>query len=330
MRVAIENIRALMAGACRAAAVPEDKIEVVVEHYLGGELRGKSSHGVAKFCFEARYFAHREDAPRVVREHGALAVVDARREIGPVSADYAVEVALRKVREYGAGIVGMINTQRYGILAPWSERIARNGFIGVVMNTSRAESTVHGGRTPFLGVNPLSFAFPTLDVPFVADMSTTLAPMGVLWEARRSGDRLPADCFVDETGQFTDDPDSAASAVVFGQHRGFAVSLLVQILTGSLFGFPMGSDVDSTWRTGYTFIALDPSFGGEDTGSADSNTKLVNAMRAAVTRDGGGLRLPGQVSTARLTHAHRAGTVDLSPAVYRRLCARSAGDFESD
>ncbi|MGH3568418.1 MAG: hypothetical protein ACRDRH_20795 [Pseudonocardia sp.] len=85
MRVAIENIRALMADACRAAAVPEDDIEVVVEHYLAGELRGKSSHGVAKSCFEPRYFAHREGVPPVVREYGALAVVDARREIGPGS-----------------------------------------------------------------------------------------------------------------------------------------------------------------------------------------------------------------------------------------------------
>ncbi|MGH3888323.1 MAG: hypothetical protein ACRDSZ_17445 [Pseudonocardiaceae bacterium] len=67
-----------------------------------------------------------------MREHGALAVVDARREFGPVSADYAVGVALRKVREYGAGIVGMINTQRYGILAPWS--------------VGRATSTGSGGH----------------------------------------------------------------------------------------------------------------------------------------------------------------------------------------
>jgi L-2-hydroxycarboxylate dehydrogenase (NAD+) len=330
MKVAIESIRALMVDVCRAADVPDDKVDFVVDHYLAGELRGRSSHGVAKFCFESRFFSHRKGAPRVVRERGALAVVDAQREIGPVSAGYAVEVAMRKAREFGAGIVGMINTQRYGILAQWSERIALNGFIGVAMNTSRAESTAHGGRTPFLGVNPLSFAFPTLDEPFVADMSTTLAPMGVLWESRRSGDRLPRDCFVDGNGYFTDDPDSATSAVVFGEHRGFAVSLLVQILTGSLFGFPMSSDVDSSWRTGYTFIALDPSFGGLVTGGAESNTKLVNAMRGAVARDGGGLRVPGQVSTARMVHARRAGTVDLAEVVYRRLCARASGDFESD
>ncbi|MFF8177729.1 Ldh family oxidoreductase [Streptomyces chartreusis] len=320
-----------MLQTCREASVPEEKSAFVVDHYLTGELRGKASHGVAKFCFESRLFPQREGSPRIVREHGALAVIDARREIGPISAAYAVDVALAKAADVGAGIVGMINTQRYGILAQWSERIAEHGLVGIAMNTSpRAEATVHGGRTPFLGVNPLSFAFPTLDEPVVADMSTTLAPMGVLWEARRSNGRLPRDCFVDSQGEFTDDPDAASSAVVFGEHRGFAVSLLVQILTGSLFGFPMGAEVDSTWTTGYTFLALDPTCGGQAEGCTESNTKLVDAMRNAVTRDGGAVRLPGQASRARAEHALHTGTVELDEAVYRRLRARAAGNFDSD
>ncbi|MEU2209744.1 hypothetical protein ABZ566_21635 [Streptomyces hygroscopicus] len=50
---------------------------------------------------------------------------------------------------------------------------------------------MHGARTPFLGVNPVSFAFPTSDGTVSADMPTTLAPTGVLWEARRSRSPLP-------------------------------------------------------------------------------------------------------------------------------------------
>ncbi|MEH6373912.1 Ldh family oxidoreductase [Streptomyces sp. KLMMK] len=326
----IRNVRALMARACGAAGVPQEKTGFVVDHYLAGELRGQPSHGVAKFCFESRFFSHRTAAPRIEREYGALAVVDAQREIGPLSAHYAVGLAVRKARALGAGVIGMINTQRYGILAQWSESMAAEGLIGIAMNTSRAEATVHGGRTPLLGVNPISFAFPTLDEPFVADMSTTLAPMGVLWEARRTGARLPHDCFVDDQGQFTDEPDKAVSAVVFGEHRGFALSLLVQVLTGSLFGFPMGSGVDDTWTTGYTFIALDPAFGGAAAGCPASNTKLLDAMKGAVTREGGPVRLPGQMSRERLARAKRAGTVELDAAVHRRLVARAEGDFESD
>ncbi|MBO4260433.1 hypothetical protein GRC12_42375 [Streptomyces griseorubiginosus] len=319
-----------MGEACRAASVPHDKSAYVVEHYLAGELQGRRAHGVAKFCFEAQFFPQREGSPQIVREHGALAVIDAHREIGPLSAAYAVEVAVGKAADFGAGIVGMINTQRYGILSQWSEQIADHGYLGIVMNTSRAEATIHGGRSPVLGVNPLSFAIPTLNEPLVADMSTTLAPMGILWEARRTGRPLPHGCFVDECGNPTDDPDAATSAVVFGEHRGFALSLLVQILTGSLFAFPMSADVDSTWSTGYTFLALDPSFGGQVAGFPERNTKLIDAMSSAVTREGTPLRLPGQVSRQRADHTLATGTVELDDAVYRRLQARAAGDFASD
>ncbi|WP_308286755.1 Ldh family oxidoreductase [Streptomyces griseorubiginosus] len=326
----IGSLRDLMGEACRAASVPHDKSAYVVEHYLAGELQGRRAHGVAKFCFEAQFFPQREGSPQIVREHGALAVIDAHREIGPLSAAYAVEVAVGKAADFGAGIVGMINTQRYGILSQWSEQIADHGYLGIVMNTSRAEATIHGGRSPVLGVNPLSFAIPTLNEPLVADMSTTLAPMGILWEARRTGRPLPHGCFVDECGNPTDDPDAATSAVVFGEHRGFALSLLVQILTGSLFAFPMSADVDSTWSTGYTFLALDPSFGGQVAGFPERNTKLIDAMSSAVTREGTPLRLPGQVSRQRADHTLATGTVELDDAVYRRLQARAAGDFASD
>jgi L-2-hydroxycarboxylate dehydrogenase (NAD+) len=330
MLVTLARLYALMVDACRAAQVPDDAAEEVVTHYLEGEARGKPSHGVAKFCFECRFFADRQGAPELVREHGALAIVDAHRELGPISARFAVDLAMDKARQHGVGIVGIINTQRYGILGPWSERIARAGFVGLAMNTSPAEATPCGGRTPVLGVNPLSIAFPTLGEPFVADMSTTLAPMGVLWEARRSGAELPGGCFVDSEGEFTTDPHTATSAVMFGEHRGFVVSLLVQILTGSLFGFPMGEDVDSVWRTGYAFLALDPSFAGTLPGAAASNASLVAAMTDALTRDGGRLRIPGHVSTARRAQTYETGAVDLPDEVYQRLRVRAAGDFQSD
>ncbi|MEV7087993.1 Ldh family oxidoreductase [Streptomyces sp. NPDC093085] len=330
MRVAITDLRKLMAAVCRAAGVPDQETSLVVEHYLTGELRGKTSHGVAKLCFEARFFHERQAPPEVVRERGVFAVIDAHREIGPLSATFAVRVALEKAARYGAGLVGMINTQRYGILASWTEEIARHGLIGIATNTSRAEAAVSGGRTPVLGVNPLSYALPTLDEPLSADMSTTLSPMGVLWECRRSGQPLPAGCFVDADGRPTDDPDRACSAVVFGEHRGFALSLLLQSLTGSLFAFPMGDEVGDTWTTGYTFIALDPSFAVPDGQTATANSRFTERLRRARDADGGMLRLPGERGRARAAAALADGAVDIPEQVLRRLRARAEGDLFSD
>ncbi|MFD4476051.1 hypothetical protein ACFWPU_08035 [Streptomyces sp. NPDC058471] len=78
-----------MTTACTRAGIPGKATSPVVEHYLDGELRGKPSHGVAKFAFESQFFSQRIGPPRIKHERGAMAVVDGRREVGPISADFA-------------------------------------------------------------------------------------------------------------------------------------------------------------------------------------------------------------------------------------------------
>ncbi|MFJ4679062.1 Ldh family oxidoreductase [Kitasatospora sp. NPDC088783] len=329
VRVPIADLADLMVRGCAAAGVPDSAGRRVAEHFLTGELRGKSSHGLAKFAFESRFFPQRQAAPEVVRERGVFAVVDAHREIGPLSADFAVATAVERARRFGVGLVGMINTQRYGILAAFTEAIAAHGMIGIAANTSRPEALATGGRTPLLGVNPLSYALPTLGEPLGADMSTTLAPMGVLWEHRRTGRPLPERCFVDAEGNATRDADAARSAIVFGGHRGFALSVLLQALTGSLFGFPMGADVLDTWTTGYAFVAIDPSFADPNGHAAAANSRLADQLRAAAAADGT-WRLPGERGRAREAATRKAGTLSVPEPLLVRLRARAAGDFSSD
>ncbi|MER5887794.1 Ldh family oxidoreductase [Streptomyces sp. NPDC001941] len=326
VRLAITDIEELMAAACRAAHVPAPAARQVAAHFLEGELRGKPSHGLAKFAFESRFFPERQAEPEIVHQHGAFTVIDAHREIGPLSASFAAQVATDRARRLGVGVAGVINTQRYGILATFSEQIADHGLLAIVANTSRPEAVVHGASAPLLGVNPVSFAIPTTDGSMCADMSTTLAPMGVLWEARRSGTPLPADAFVDAHGDFTTDPAAAHAAMVFGEHRGFALSLLIQVLTGSLFGFPMGTQVDSTWSTGYVFLALDPAFAGQGGSYREANSQLATAL----CPQGAGMRLPGQRSAERARMARLRGHLDVDRALLGRLQARAAGDFTSD
>ncbi|MFF3350725.1 Ldh family oxidoreductase [Streptomyces sp. NPDC002779] len=329
VQVPIAALEDLMARTCAAAGVPDSAARRVADHFLTGELRGKLSHGLAKFAFESRFFPERQAPPEIVRERGAFAVVHAHREIGPLSAEFATTAAIERARRLGAGLVGVINTQRYGVLSTFTESIAAHGLVGIAANTSRTEAVPAGGATPVLGVNPLSFALPTRGEPLSADMGTTLAPMGVLWEHRRSGRPLPEKCFVDTEGRTTRDPHAASSAIVFGDHRGLAFSLLIQALTGSVFGFPMGSDVDSTWTTGYVFIALDPTFAAPDKDAAASNTRLADQLRAAAAADGS-WRVPGDQGRAREAAARTNGTIPVPGPLLARLSARAAGDFTSD
>ncbi|MEU6459951.1 hypothetical protein [Streptomyces sp. NPDC047065] len=68
VQVPIAELEELMARTCAAAGVPDDAARRVVHHFLTGELRGKPSHGLAKFIFESRFFPERQAPPEIVRE----------------------------------------------------------------------------------------------------------------------------------------------------------------------------------------------------------------------------------------------------------------------
>ncbi len=324
MQVLISDLKDKMSLVCRHLKVPETEIEAVVMHFLDGELRGKPTHGVAKFCFESQFFSQREHPPEIVRDFGPIAVIDAHKEIGPISAGFAVDVAIEKARHYGIGLVGMNNSQRYGILATWTERIAAHNFVGIVLNTSHADAAVYGAQSPMLGVNPLSYAIPSEGLPLTLDMSTTKMPMGHLWECRRNNDLLAPLSFLSAEGTHTQDPFAAVSAEIFGGHKGFALSILIQVLTGSLFGFPMGKAIQTQFDTGYCFIAIDPVRASGGDSFLRENRALADQLRATATSsDVPQIRLPGDASMHLKEKRLESGYIDLRQSTYEQLVALS-------
>ncbi|WP_411092774.1 hypothetical protein [Streptomyces sp. 049-1] len=74
VQVPIAELERLMARTCVAAGVPDNATRRVIDHLLTGELRGKPSHGLAKFVFESRFIPEQQAPPEIVRERGAFAV----------------------------------------------------------------------------------------------------------------------------------------------------------------------------------------------------------------------------------------------------------------
>ncbi|MEU0543388.1 Ldh family oxidoreductase [Nocardia sp. NPDC005978] len=315
IQIEITTLEQMMTEVCRNCALPSDVTKEVVAHFIRGELLGKTTHGLAKFCFESQFFEARENAPEVIRADQAIAIVDAHREVGPVSAAFASDLSCELAGKYGVGLVGMINTQRYGVLSEWAERAADRGFISLIMNTSKAECTVDGVAGGLTGVNTIGFGAPTLGDCFSFDMGTTVKPLGLLWEARRGADDLPGDAFVDRNGTMTDDPHSAESALIFGGYKGFCISLLVQYLIGAPFGFPMGRSVTGTWDTGYVFLTIAPIAGSQAARTA--NTEFMNAVSETLAASESSVRVPGEHSRRKLRAALDSGYTGINDNVWK-------------
>lgn len=235
------------AAGCR----PEDA-RAAVDHLVESNLFGHDSHGAIRFYEYAR--AIREGrftpkaTPQVVQDHPCMAVVDAGGAIGQVGATFATQLVVEKAREHGIGTVALRNTSHIGRVGAYPLMIAREGLIGqVFVNAGHMGYQIapFGGLDGKLSTNPVAFAAPRRAAePILVDLTTSVVAEGKIRVAINRGDRVPEGWIIDSEGRPTTDPNDfkgeppGAMLPMGGvvAHKGYALSLMVEILGGALSG----------------------------------------------------------------------------------------------
>ena len=126
-----------------------------------------------------------------------------------------------------------------------------------------------GGVTPFTSTNPLAFAAPAGNGrSIVVDMATSVAAKGKIFLAAKRGKPLPEGWALDKRGRPTTDPQAAIDGLVMplGGHKGYALALMIDILSGILSGADFGphvgklyGDYDRSQNISHLFGAIDVS-----------------------------------------------------------------------
>jgi len=233
---------------------------------------GIDSHGLIRIPQYVNDIRNGEIQPAapvvVVRETETTAAVDCGWNFGQVGAMRAMEVATAKAREHHTSCVVGLRCGHAGRLGAYTEFAARQGFISLgFCNSPRHGHYVlpWGGREPRLATNPISFAFPAgSGEPIVADFSTASSPEGKIRVYRDGKRTLPEGWIVDAQGKPSTDPASfygppMGAILPFGResgYRGFALSLLVEVLGGTLGGLNITVDQPGN---GVGFIVIDAS-----------------------------------------------------------------------
>jgi len=281
----------MMHDVCSRYEVPEDGATIVVDHYLEGEVLGKTTHGIDKFIFESQFFRDRQGSPEVVADTGPMVKLDGKKEIGPIAAAHCTDLVMRKADEFGIGIAGINRIQRYGILGTWAERMSDRGYLGIVMNTCEPAMAGFGSTQKALGTNPISFGIRQEEKTNIIDMACSTSAMSLIWQAKSEGKALPPDEFYNAGGELTQDPSEAAAVRCFGGIKGFSLALLVQTITGPVFGFKSAHEIEHFYDAGYVFLALNP----EKTSSLDdyvsANTRVISQLELMGTAIPGARRL---------------------------------------
>lgn len=331
MNVPITDIKEVMQTALRNNGIDDQDIPFLVEMYLGGELRGHESHGLASFAGFVKQDFSGLEKPVVMKHTSSVFIIDAKSNPGAIVGKRAADEAILLASN---GVVGtaliknMDSWLRPGAIAQY---IAEQGYFAMVVNDGGGTSIAPpGGYDPVLATNPIAYGIPTTGEPLVVDMATSKRAWGQVRLANKYGTDLPEDTFYDANGKITLDPQEAHSVLPFGGHKGFALALMIEVLCGSLVG--MDSMMLETNNTGSNFgvplqerggfiLVIDPSQTTSPDLFKEKNTELLEKIKHTSTLPGQKIRIPGEAAGNLQKASLEADQINIPQELWDELCS---------
>ena len=296
--VQADQLKSLTASIFRSRGLSDRDGGIVAESLIHANLRGIDSHGVMRVSHYIQRLeagsVNPKPAAQTTRTGAATAMIDGDHGFGHVTNWDAMGLAIDIARESGAAFVGVNHSNHCGALSFFTHRALEAGMIGIAFTQTDKGVVPFGGRTPFCGTNPLSFAIPSQSgPPIVLDMATSTVAGGYIYKARMENKPIPPTWALDATGQPTTDPHQAAFWTPAAGAKGYGLGVIIDVLTGILCGGTFGPNIpvmygelDKQRNLCHLLGAIDVSrFAGSDAFLA-TVTAMVSAIHQSPAADG--------------------------------------------
>jgi len=317
-----EVLQELVARACEQMGAQSEDAAQVAASLVRANLCGFDSHGVFRLGQYHEWWKNglldAAARPVLIGETPSAAKVDGRHAFGQVVATFATAVAVEKARRSQMAVVTVTGSNHVGRLADYAEAIQQAGMIGLVMaNDCGAGQCVvpWGGMEPRLATNPIAMGIPGKSGGGILfDFATSASASGKVRQLLLRGEVAPPGWLIDATGKETTDPaclftEPRGALHPFGGHKGYALSLAVEVLAGILSGagFPR-PDPGPEEMNGMFILALDVArFLPLDQFCVQVD-QLTTYIKSARPLPGGGpVKIPGEPDREEATRRAREG-----------------------
>lgn len=329
-QLSLAEAQTLLTDALTANGVPSGAALHVAEALAAAEAEGQVGHGFSRledYIAQARSGKIRADAEvRVEAASTTGLLVDAGHGFAYPALATGIDAAMNVAEAHGTATLAVTRSHHCGALSVQVDRIARRGFIGLMMVNTPAAIAPWGARTPVFGTNPIAFAAPRRgQEPLVIDLSLSVVARGKVMAAKKAGRPIPEGWALDANGEPTTDPDAAlaGSMVAIGDAKGAALALIVEIFAAAMSGAALSSEASS-------FFAADgppPGVGQfvalfKPTAGADVFAERLETLSAMILGMEG-TRLPGDRRRKAIAAAREHGLAvpDHLVATARRLAS---------
>jgi hydroxycarboxylate dehydrogenase B len=334
------DLERLGADIFAARGVPRTDADWIATLLVRANLRGHDSHGVIRvpqYC-GALAAGHLNATPKItlVVDTPSVAVLDGDFGFGQVVARRGAELAVERARAHGLAAVALRRTSHVGRLADYAEMIAAAGLIAMLWANAKGGLNVApwGGSGKRLGTNPHAIAIPGPHgtVAMSHDFASSVWAEGKLRVKFNRGETVPKGIMLNGRGEPSTDPkefytEPPGSLLTAGAHKGYGLSLAIEILGGILSGTGAASAEKDKFANGTLIVALDPA---RFVPAADFDVQfaaLFDWVRGAPPSAGGSdIQIPGEPE-ARTEQTRRAAGVVIEDETWRQIvaCAREVG-----
>jgi LDH2 family malate/lactate/ureidoglycolate dehydrogenase len=312
--VPVKTLHKFMVDILKAAGCDDNTASLCADGIVDADLHGHhiqgTDHIYSTVAFLRSNKLNGKPKPKITHETPAIARVHGDGGPGHVTGLFATDIAIKKAKEVGTGVVALVGGGDIFRLGYYADRMARAGLAGIVMtNTHPVRVHVPGGIEPIMGTNPVAFAFPQESRdPIVMDLATSASAIGHVRIASYSNSPIPSGIAIDREGNPTTDAKKALDGALtpLGGHKGFALGLAIGLLSGTVVDAALGKDLQEALAAGngerergHLFIAIDPVAFGAINHATRTEKYADELKRSRKAKQTDEIVMPGERGHAR-------------------------------
>lgn len=262
----------------------EEESKIITDVLLLSDIYGIESHGTQRIARYHKNIMQKEididSKPEIVKETAVSALIDGHNGMGQLIGHYCMELAIKKAKEIGIGMVVAKNSNHYGIAGYYAKMACDLGLIGISMTNTAPLMVPTFGSKSMIGTNPIAVSMPASPYPFFFDASTTVVTRGKVEVYDKLEKPMPEGWAIDSTGNVSSDASRVIKDLAvktggilplggatekMGSHKGYGFGMIVELFTGILGASHTSAHTyeNKIGYIGHSFIAIDPSIFGD-------------------------------------------------------------------
>ena len=245
--------------------------ELTAKNLVLANLSGHDSHGVGMIPQYVKFLKGGGLVPnqhaKVTGEFGSMLMIDGQRGYGQVIGHESMLLGIARAQRDGLALVALRNSHHIGRIGQWAEDCAAQGLVSIHFVNALLWPLVapFGGADARFTTNPFCVGLPrgvhgaqgaatagkqtsagtAATPPMILDFATSKVALGKVRVAMQNEKDMAPGTLIDPRGTPTNDPrvmferDAAGklgAILPFGEHKGYGMALVCEILAGALTG----------------------------------------------------------------------------------------------